>query len=85
MAAYQQFLKHIYWNFMESSISGIGIWLNLWVIASEELGKPYFWQNLFAIDQIRYAKSEFVLARIHVVDTNGHKSEFVLARIRASC
>ena len=23
MAAYQQFLKHIYWNFMESGISGI--------------------------------------------------------------
>ena len=29
MAAYQRFLKHIYWNFMESGISGIGIWLNL--------------------------------------------------------
>ena len=29
MASYQQFLKHIYWNFMESGISGIGIWLNL--------------------------------------------------------
>ena len=29
MAAYQQFLKHIYWNFMESGMSGIGIWLNL--------------------------------------------------------
>ena len=29
MAAYQQFLKHIYWNFMEFGISGIGIWLNL--------------------------------------------------------
>ena len=42
MAAYQQFLKHIYWNFMESGISGIGIWLNLWVSASNELGKSYF-------------------------------------------
>ena len=36
MAAYQQFLKHIYWNFMESCISGIGIWLNFWVSASNE-------------------------------------------------
>ena len=25
MAAYQQLLKHIYWNFMESSVSGIRI------------------------------------------------------------
>ena len=29
MAAYQQFLNHIYSNFMEPGISGIGIWLNL--------------------------------------------------------
>ena len=41
MAAYQQFLKHIYWNFMESGISGIGIWLNLRVRASNELGKVW--------------------------------------------
>ena len=53
MAAYQQFLKHIYWNFMESGISGIGIWLNLWVSASNELGKPYFWQNLLEVDPLR--------------------------------
>ena len=53
MTAYQQFLKHIYWNFMESGISGIGIWLNLWVSASNELGKPYFWQNLLEIDPLR--------------------------------
>ena len=31
---------------VESGISGIGIWLNLWVSASNELGKPYFSQNL---------------------------------------
>ena len=42
MAAYEQFLNHIYWNFMESGISGIGISLNLRVSASNELGKPYF-------------------------------------------
>ena len=53
MVAYQQFLKHIYWNFMESGISGIGIWLNLWVSASNELGKPYFWQNLLEVDALR--------------------------------
>ena len=53
LAAYQQFLKHIYWNFMESGISGIGIWLNLWVSASNELGKLYFWQNLLEIDPLR--------------------------------
>ena len=29
MAAHQQFLRHIYWNFMGSGISGIGIWLSL--------------------------------------------------------
>ena len=46
MAAYQQFLKNFYWNFMESGISGIRIWLDLWVSANNELGKPYFWQNL---------------------------------------
>ena len=46
MTAYQQFLKNIYWNFMESGISGIRIWLDLWVSANNELGKPYFWQNL---------------------------------------
>ena len=34
--------KHIYWNFMESGISGIGIWLNLSVSTGNELGKPYF-------------------------------------------
>ena len=45
MAAYQQFLQHIYWNFMKSGISGIGICLNSWVSASNELGKPYFWQH----------------------------------------
>ena len=52
MAAYQQFLKHIYWNFMESGISGIGIWLNLWVSANNELGKPFFWQNLLEIETV---------------------------------
>ena len=52
-AAYQQFLKHIYWNFIDSSISGIGIWFNLWVSASNELGKPYFWQNLLEVDPLR--------------------------------
>ena len=48
IAAYhgQQFLKHIYWNFMESGIPGIRIWLDLWVSANNELGKPYFWRNL---------------------------------------
>ena len=55
MAAYQQFLKHIYWNFMESGISGIRIWLDLWVSASNALGKPYFWQNLLEIDPLRYS------------------------------
>ena len=39
VAAQKQFLKHIYWNFMESGISEIEIWLNLWVSASNELGK----------------------------------------------
>ena len=53
MAAYQQFLKHIYWNFIESGISEIRKWLNLWVIASDELGKPYLWQNLLEIDPLR--------------------------------
>ena len=38
-AAQQQFLKHIYWNFMESGFSEIEICLNLWVSASKELGK----------------------------------------------
>ena len=42
MAANQQFLNQIYWNFMESGISGIGIWLNSRVSASNELGKPYW-------------------------------------------
>ena len=32
---------------------GIGIWLNLWVSASNELGKPYFWQNPFEIGPLR--------------------------------
>ena len=40
MAAFQQFLKKIYLNFMEPGISGIEIWLDLWVSASNELGKP---------------------------------------------
>ena len=42
MAAYEQFLQHIYWNLMESGISEIGISLNLRVSASNELGEPYF-------------------------------------------
>jgi len=41
MAAYQQFLKHSYWNFMESGISGIGIWLNCESVPVIELGKSY--------------------------------------------
>ena len=42
MAAYQQFLKHINWNFMETGILGIGLWLNLWVNASNEFGSRTF-------------------------------------------
>ena len=42
MAAYQPFQKHIYWNFMESGISGIGKLLNLWVSVRNESGRPYF-------------------------------------------
>ena len=53
MAAYQQFLKHIYWNFMESGISGIRIWLDLWLSASNELDKQYLWQNPLEIDPLR--------------------------------
>ena len=56
IAAYQQFLKHIYWNFMDFCISGIGIWLNFWVSASDELGKSHFWQNLLEIDPLRFCK-----------------------------
>ena len=44
---------HIYFNFMESAISGIEIWLNLWVSATNELGKHYFWQSLLKIDPLR--------------------------------
>ena len=42
-----------YWNFMESGISGIRKGLDLWVSTSNELGKPYFWQNLLEIDPLR--------------------------------
>ena len=38
-AAQQQLLEHIYWNFMESGISEIERWLNLWVSDSNELGR----------------------------------------------
>ena len=70
MAAYQPFLKHIYWNFMESSNSGIRIWLDLWVSASNELGKRYFWQNLLEIRL--YAGAENIALAGMCVDTNGH-------------
>ena len=53
MVAYQQFLKFIYWNVMESGLSGIGIWLSLWVSVSSELDEPYFCQNLPEIDPLR--------------------------------
>ena len=36
---HQQFLMRIYWNFMESGISDIEIWLKFWVSGSNELGK----------------------------------------------
>ena len=38
-ATQQQLLEPIYWNFMESGISEIEIWLNLWVSDSNELGR----------------------------------------------
>ena len=38
-AAQQQLLEHIYWNFVESDVLEIEIWLNLWVSASNELGR----------------------------------------------
>ena len=47
MTGYQ--LTGILWK---SGISGIGICLNLWVSASNESGKPYFWQNLLEIDPL---------------------------------
>ena len=51
-AAQKQFQKHIYWNFIESSISKIEIWLNLWVSASNELGKVLEEGSLVAIVKI---------------------------------
>ena len=51
-AAQQQFLKQINWNFMESSISEIDIWLNLQVSASNELGKVWEEGSLVAIVKI---------------------------------
>ena len=51
-AAQWQFLKHIYWSFMESVISGIEIGLNLWVSASNELVKVWEEGSLVAIVKI---------------------------------
>ena len=51
-AAQQQFLKHIYWNFTESGISEIEMWLNLWVGASNELGKALEEGSLVAFVKI---------------------------------
>ena len=42
----QQFLMSVYWNFMESGISEIEIWLNFWVSASNKLGKVWEEGNL---------------------------------------
>ena len=51
-AAQQQLLEHIYWNFMESGISEIEIWLNLWVSASNELDRVLEEGSLVAIVKI---------------------------------
>ena len=51
-AAQQQLLEHIYWKFMESGISEIEIWLNLWVSASNELGRVLEEGSLVAIVKI---------------------------------
>ena len=51
-AAQQQFLKHIYWNFTESGISEIEMWLNLWVGASNGLGNALEEGSLVAFVKI---------------------------------
>ena len=50
--AHQQFLMRIYQNFMESGISEIEIWLNIWVSASNELGKVWEEDNLVLVAKI---------------------------------
>ena len=55
MATYKWFIKQIYWNFMESGISGIRIWFNLCVSVSNKLGKPYMGFNAFlTIDNLSF-------------------------------
>ena len=50
--SHQHFLKHIFLNFMESGIAATEIWLNLWVSASNELGKVWAEVNLSLIVKI---------------------------------
>ena len=46
----------IYWNFMESGISEIEIWLNFWVSASNEFGKV--WEEGNLVHSVKKSKEQ---------------------------